>query len=1123
MAASLSSPSLPVQHLPPPPAFPPPPSVPPPDFPPPPSIPARDAVDQLLPLPAPDLPPPPPPPIGGAGSVIMPSGRIRPVPPGSPGGRPVSMAPGAVPPMPPNMPPNLPPIGAAGGPSSPGGMRPMSTFSPQPPRVSPSPEPRSPSFAAAQAALSSLNFGPNGAPSPNSGGDAPPTSPPSPGPDEEAKNAKVKNRLSVRMGKFKEIVKKKDPKRADSPDIGTDELPLPLPEREPSDNFDDKKKSLENQLMRKPSKPEDPDDLRKKLTDSGRALSEEESGEKKLPDRGLTGLKARFSMKRKGSMSDVTADGVSSEDDTAEEAAAPFTPPMPRPFTMHGIPMGGVALPILASPSASVASFDELPAPPEEMLPPPPPKKPETPFERRTKISNEIIETERSYISSLKRLIQVYHQPLLELCAAQAVENPNTKLTTEGINKIFSTLPSILPLNEELLNRLEVCISNWREEQTIGDVFLTIAPFLKMYADYENRYETALSIYTNFMKDQAFGNKVRELDELVDIRVEACLIMPIQRIPRYKLLLEDMVRHTPQEHPDHNLLKQALAKVDDVAVKIDKGLHEYEKQQRLLEISTQSTFQGLLAAHRRLLREGEVATAAVGGGKLQLLIFNDILVPFPKSKLSKLGASKKAIADSKEFQWPLELVWLKDDPSLDKKNQYFFDIMGPSKVYNIKVNTAEEKAQWLRELRNAMEGAKNIQQHPINKELGDRRWGVFQFRNSVYYEGDWRSGMLDGKGIMKVHGSTYEGEFGEDKKSGYGKMVFSTGEIYEGDWRDDVQNGAGTMLYPSGAKYAGGWKDGKRHAKGDMTFANGDVYKGNWAENSPNGQGQFIGVTGVQYAGGWKDGKFHGKGHLTLPAGKTYSGEWVSGKRDGIGVYKQYLKHDPSFMIEEYQGQYLNDQKHGLGTLTNADGVFEGDFVNDKREGTGTMRYADGSVYSGQWKKGVREGMGTYTAKTGYLIKYEGEWKNDRRNGKGKAAYSDNSTYDGQFRKDVLHGAGVWVNGLSGEKFEGKWRDGLREGQANIYFKDDKEKERDAATAALTSSGTESALYTGVGAPEPNSGSGIAGQPGGLAAPVVKRQPSLSGQAKDPLLSNRKLAFITAAPPPNIHVEMLME
>jgi len=94
--------------------------------------------------------------------------------------------------------------------------------------------------------------------------------------------------------------------------------------------------------------------------------------------------------------------------------------------------------------------------------------------------------------------------------------------------------------------------------------------------------------------------------------------------------------------------------------------------------------QGLLAAHRRLLREGEVATTSVGGGKLQLLLFNDILQGTPpspldrcssqqqqhnannitiQSKLSKLGASKKAIADTKEFQWPLELVWLNEDSS----------------------------------------------------------------------------------------------------------------------------------------------------------------------------------------------------------------------------------------------------------------------------------------------------------------------------------------------------------------------------------------------------------------------------------------------------------------------------
>ena len=38
-------------------------------------------------------------------------------------------------------------------------------------------------------------------------------------------------------------------------------------------------------------------------------------------------------------------------------------------------------------------------------------------------------------------------------------------------------------------------------------------------------------------------------------RLESIIIMPIQRIPRYKLLLEDLLKRTPDAHPDCNLLK----------------------------------------------------------------------------------------------------------------------------------------------------------------------------------------------------------------------------------------------------------------------------------------------------------------------------------------------------------------------------------------------------------------------------------------------------------------------------------------------------------------------------------------------------------------------------------------
>ncbi len=65
------------------------------------------------------------------------------------------------------------------------------------------------------------------------------------------------------------------------------------------------------------------------------------------------------------------------------------------------------------------------------------------------------------------------------------------------------------------------------------------------------------------------------------------------------MLLDDMLRHTPTDHADHSLLTQALSKVDEVAVRIDKGLHEYEQQQRLLEISAGKSFVRLSSVVRK--------------------------------------------------------------------------------------------------------------------------------------------------------------------------------------------------------------------------------------------------------------------------------------------------------------------------------------------------------------------------------------------------------------------------------------------------------------------------------------------------------------------------------------------
>jgi hypothetical protein len=88
-----------------------------------------------------------------------------------------------------------------------------------------------------------------------------------------------------------------------------------------------------------------------------------------------------------------------------------------------------------------------------------------------------------------------------------------------------------------------------------------------------------------------------------------------------------------------------------------------------------------LAAHRKLIKEGEVSISGTFGNlgvdRLNILLFNDILVPFPNSKLSKLGGEKwlnhkRAVIARPENQWPLELVWLTDIEQTGFSSSSFF-------------------------------------------------------------------------------------------------------------------------------------------------------------------------------------------------------------------------------------------------------------------------------------------------------------------------------------------------------------------------------------------------------------------------------------------------------------------
>ena len=119
------------------------------------------------------------------------------------------------------------------------------------------------------------------------------------------------------------------------------------------------------------------------------------------------------------------------------------------------------------------------------------------------------------------------------------------------------------------------------------------------------------------------------------------------------------------------------------------------------------------------------------------------------------------------------------------------------------------------------------------------------------------------------------------------------------------------------------------------------------------------------------------------------------------------------------------------------------------RHGHGELRYKNGSVYSGQWERGMKWGHGKMVyASENY---YEGNWENNKRNGHGEMHWlSSNERYSGNWKDNLQHGFGthIWLDNSSNNKllrnrYVGYWANGLRHGKGTFYYSNGSKYEGD--------------------------------------------------------------------------------
>jgi len=172
-------------------------------------------------------------------------------------------------------------------------------------------------------------------------------------------------------------------------------------------------------------------------------------------------------------------------------------------------------------------------------------------------------------------------------------------------------------------------------------------------------------------------------------------------------------------------------------------------------------------------------------------------------------------------------------------------------------------------------------------------------------------------------------EYYEEKKLGETKKFpFTSGSRYTGNWKENKKDGFGTLIYVNGNKYEGEWKNDKRHGKGTYWVKEGKKlfkeYAGDWVNDKRSGMGRSFFKDGSKYEGEWENSCRDGKGVMVYPDGNVYEGGWAADQKSGLGVIN-YSNGD------KFEGHFLNDKKDGPGRYfyPTTGKVYEGEWVND--------------------------------------------------------------------------------------------------------------------------------------------------------------------------------------------------
>ncbi|XP_019721764.1 neuroepithelial cell-transforming gene 1 protein isoform X2 [Hippocampus comes] len=231
----------------------------------------------------------------------------------------------------------------------------------------------------------------------------------------------------------------------------------------------------------------------------------------------------------------------------------------------------------------------------------------------------ELSRGEQDLIEDLQLARKAYHDPMLKLSI----------MSEEELSHIFGNLDAYIPLHEDLLDQLSKATGSNGTVGQIGQIVVNWLPRLDAYKEYCSNQLAAKALLDQKKQDrrvQDFLQRCLESPFSRKLDLWSFLDIPRSRLVKYPLLLREILRHTPPEHPDATSLEQAITIIQGVLsdINMKKGESECLYYIDKLEYLDDRQRDPRLEQCKSLLCHGELRNKS--GTKLHVFLFTELLV-----------------------------------------------------------------------------------------------------------------------------------------------------------------------------------------------------------------------------------------------------------------------------------------------------------------------------------------------------------------------------------------------------------------------------------------------------------------------------------------------------------------